>query len=94
MTRSAKIDIHEQAFKEENLSKEEIARRMKDNVPVGELLKKWTKQTVKCPSCGLQAMDQFTGGVNIEDGMTTETAFIYHCRVCELNLTEAQYIEA
>jgi len=73
------------------LSEAEIAQKIKDNVPSGALADKWTNETLKCPSCGNKALDKFTGGPNVEGGNVDYTDFIYHCRVCNINLTEEKY---
>lgn len=61
--------------------------------PTGVLKDKWTGETLPCPNCGKVALDKFTGGVNVTKGEVTETPFIYHCRDCDINLTEEEYQE-
>jgi hypothetical protein len=73
------------------LSQKETTERIKENAPTGVLFDKWTKETLTCPSCGQKSLDKFMGGVNVEKGEVSHTEFIYHCRVCDLNLTEEQY---
>jgi hypothetical protein len=85
-----KIQAHRKSFEEENPSTAEIARRLKENPPVGVLKEKWTKETIECPSCHQKALDKFTGGANVEAREISHTEFLYHCRVCDLNLTEEQ----
>jgi hypothetical protein len=59
--------------------------------PTGVLKDKWTGDTVQCPNCNQTTLDKFTGGVDIKDGITTHTDFIYHCRNCDVNYTQEEY---
>lgn len=57
----------------------------------GPLKDKWTGEQFTCPVCGSNGLDKFTGGPNVSKGSITRTEFIYHCRVCDLNLTEEEF---
>jgi len=60
--------------------------------PTGPLKDKWTGDTLDCPNCGKRTLDKFTGGPDIKDGEIIRTAFIYHCRDCDANYTEEEYV--
>ena len=62
-----------------------------DGEPTGALKDKWTGETLVCPNCGQHTLDKFTGCVDIKDGETTHTEFIYHCRNCQSNYTQEEY---
>lgn len=59
--------------------------------PTGALKDKWTGETLICPNCGKKALDKFTGGPDIKNREIKYTEFIYHCRECDINLTEEDY---
>lgn len=85
-----KIEEHRNAFKDEVPAPQEISQRIKDNAPTGVLKKKWTGETLACPVCAQEALDKFEGGVNVEPGEISHTSAIYHCRVCNINLTQEE----
>lgn len=89
-----KVADHREKYLKEKLSQLEIKERINNNEPKGFLLGKWTHHTIKCPACGQSSLDKFTGGANIENRDISHTEFIYHCRVCDLNITEEEYKES
>ena len=64
---------------------------MRNSPADGPLKDKWTGEQFTCPVCGTKGLDKFTGGPDVKDGTITRTDFIYHCRVCDLNLIEEEY---
>lgn len=87
---SDKIEVQKQYLLEHPIDAAEADRRMQ-NVPSGPLLDRWTHETLDCPACNFKALDKYTGGPNVEQGEISRTESIYHCRVCDLNLTEEEY---
>jgi hypothetical protein len=88
-----KVSSAASRFAAQNLSETDIAVCMIENAPQGVLAQKWTMVTVQCPACFYEAFDKYKGGVNIDSGNVEHTEYIYHCRVCDLNLTEEEYRE-
>ncbi len=66
---------------------------MRNSPKDGPLKDRWTGEQLDCPVCGSRGLDKFIGGPDVQKGSVNRTEFIYHCRVCDLNLTEQDYKE-
>lgn len=88
---SDKIEAHKKQFESRHMNTHEAELRMRDTPANGPLRDKWTGEQFICPVCGSRGLDKFIGGPDIQNGTINRTDFIYHCRVCDLNLTEEEY---
>ncbi len=86
-----KVEAHKKEFEKLHLNSMDAEVRMRNSPDKGPLKDKWTGEQFNCPVCGTRGLDKFTGGPDIQDGQIRRTDFIYHCRVCDLNLTEEEY---
>jgi len=82
-----KIREHQVIYNQ--LSRDEIQRKIKENKPREDSMT-WIETTVRCPACGEDSFDAITSvDVDVSDGQTTmDAGSSWFCRVCGLDLTD------
>jgi hypothetical protein len=81
---------HRKIFKA--LSQPEITNKFNTNVPKTDNYT-WIEETIQCPACSQSSLDK-VGMVDFDwnpDGIISSGGYSYHCRVCELALSEYEY---
>jgi rubrerythrin len=85
-----KIKGHKKIF--EKLNQLERSQKIHSNLPKTDT-DTWIEDTVQCPACGQLSLDK-VGTVDFDwnpDGIIESGEYRYHCRCCELKLSEYEH---